>query len=177
LTEQPQPVSLADAAIRLGLSPDAVRMRVRRGQLAGVKVGRALLVYLDGRASAATESSERGTEQPNELHEHTERTANSASEQGQLAAVVAERDWLRRRVEELTALLNREQEAVLRLSSAQAEAGRLLAASAGETAAPAEQPDVLRPAGLEAEALAAAAKAVGVRKRDRKALLRRLFGR
>jgi DNA-binding Lrp family transcriptional regulator len=178
MTEQPQPVPLADAAIRLGISPDAVRMRVRRGQLTGVRVGRTLLVYLDGPAAAATELSEQTAEHRTNSEQRTERTseqANSETEQGrQFAAIVAERDWLRRRVEELTALLNREQEAVLRLSAAQAETGRLLAVA--PTGPLAEWPSE-QAAAPGADTVAAAAKAIGVRKRDRKALLRRLFGR
>ncbi len=48
------PLSLADAAVRLGISPDAARKRLERGTLRGEKRNGRWLVSLDSDAAAST---------------------------------------------------------------------------------------------------------------------------
>jgi hypothetical protein len=53
------PVSLSDAAVRLGISPDAARKRLERGTLRGEKQNGRWLVYLepDAKSDAAQDAT------------------------------------------------------------------------------------------------------------------------
>jgi len=106
MTEQP----LAQAAAALGLSTDAVRMRIRRGQLVGVRRGGRLYVQLAGARPNPTERADRT--RPNRTEPETEHGLDSVH------ALVAE---LRAEVTRLAAALEREQ-------VGSAELRRLLAA-------------------------------------------------
>jgi hypothetical protein len=55
---------LAAAAARLGISPDALRMRIRRGKARGVKRGGRLFVALAGDPNGAVRSATEQSEQP-----------------------------------------------------------------------------------------------------------------
>jgi hypothetical protein len=104
------PVDVERAALQLGVKPDAVRKRLRRGTLAGRRVGNGWDVWLDG-ASREPSRDEPPGKPPGE--------PDKPPEQATQAVVLAEENaWLRRRVEALELALNREQEAVLRLSAA-----------------------------------------------------------
>jgi DNA-binding Lrp family transcriptional regulator len=63
--EQSEPVALplAEAAARLGLSTDALRMRIKRGKARGYKKGRNVFVYMD-EAEAAPGSTEQRPNRP-----------------------------------------------------------------------------------------------------------------
>lgn len=63
--EQNDPVALplAEAAARLGISTDALRMRVKRGKARGYKVARNVFVYMDG-ADAAPGPTEQRPNRP-----------------------------------------------------------------------------------------------------------------
>jgi hypothetical protein len=173
-------LSIDEAARELGLSVSSVRRRIRTGALkteqATTAQGFRYVVVLEDTPEHAA------TEVPADVGDT-------------LAAVVAERDWLRARVEELTALLNREQETALRLAAAQVDSQRLLSAYATpsqidhvpapateEPATHAERPEN-GPARVESmqkttpaapEAVEAAARAAGLKKKDRRRLLKRL---
>jgi len=85
-------------------------MRIRRGQLHGVKVGREWRVYLD---TTAVPNEPNIGEQPEQ--NRTNRTESRSSEAERIVTRQdAEIAFLRGRVEELTALLSREQELRLR---------------------------------------------------------------
>jgi hypothetical protein len=105
-------LSIEDAAHELGLSISTLRRRIRAGSLAVEREqtpqGYRYVVLVsdepDGSSAPQDGAGRSDGACPTETYE-------------QLAAIVTERDWLRRRVEELTTLLNREQEAVLRLAA------------------------------------------------------------
>lgn len=119
--EQLARLSIEDAARRLGLSVSTLRRRIRSGSI-GVEREetpqgyRYVVLVPESAVDPALRGDESGPSAPDLL-----------------ADLVTERDWLRRRVEELTTLLNREQEAVLRLS-AEREARALAPADIAEEA-------------------------------------------
>jgi hypothetical protein len=193
-TEQAAPVALAAAPARLGISTDAVRMRVRRGQLAGVKAGRTWLVYLDTPAPAAEQPNRTGrTSEPNRRTEPNEpnRTASEQTEQVPRNSTPASTAYLLEEVTYLRAALEREQVAngELRrlLGNAQqqlTEQSRALLAAPTTAATPPleapESPD-LAPASVETvqqpSAVEKLLKRAGLGKKARRKLLERLgFG-
>ena len=99
-------LSVEDAARRLGISVSTVRRRIRDGMLTveqeATPQGFRYWVLFTGESSGTSAAA-----------------APESATVAELEVVRAERDWLRARVEELTALLNREQEAVLRLTASQ----------------------------------------------------------
>lgn len=54
-TEQGTALPLSEAAARFGITPDALRMRLRRGKVRGFKRDGRLFVYADAQANAASE--------------------------------------------------------------------------------------------------------------------------
>lgn len=101
---------IEDAAHRLRLSVSTLRRRIRTGSLAVERQetpqGYRYVVLVQEPEGRAMESDSDGAV-----------SAMASPLQDQLAELLAERDWPRRRAEELTTLLNREQEAVLRLAA------------------------------------------------------------
>lgn len=113
-------VSIDEAAIALGLSVSSVRRRIRAGTLTvereATAAGFRYAVILPDEAEPLVASADYAPpSQPPSQPASTDYAAPTQDDQ--VATLTAERDWLRQRVEELTTLLNREQEAVLRLSS------------------------------------------------------------
>jgi hypothetical protein len=110
-------VSIDEAASALGLSVSSVRRRIKAGSLTVERettpAGFRYAVILPDETSSPAPSTDYAP--PMQTPSHPE----------QVETLTTERDWLRQRVEELTTLLNREQEAVLRLSS-QVHSQRLL---------------------------------------------------
>ncbi len=98
-------LTIEDAAARLGVSVSTVRRRIRDGLLMAERVttpqGFKYRILLPNSPPAVPSPESPPPSNPDEL-----------------APLRDERDWLRARVEELTALLNREQETSLRLSLA-----------------------------------------------------------
>jgi hypothetical protein len=112
----PRRLSIEDAAAALGVSVSTVRRRIRAGRLAvereATPQGFRYWVTLEG-------------------GESSDSTRSKASvDANELAALTAERDWLRARVEALELALNREQETALRLSQALGQRPATLAAAA-----------------------------------------------
>ncbi len=171
--------SIEDAAHRLGLSVSTLRRRIRAGSLAVEREETPQgyrYVVLVPEDAAGGEAQLDGSE---------------PVDGDRLRDLIAERDWLRRRVEELTTLLNREQEAVLRLST-EREAQPLppaqeaieppsLAATLIEPIEPQRSPDsaVAQAAAADPFVLAARVreqlKEAGVRKKVRRRLVQRLL--
>jgi hypothetical protein len=90
---EPRPVGLHEAAAALGLSAEAVRMRLRRGSLAGEKAGRTWRVYLPGDAAppvAATGQPPVATE-PRPDSDHTALLAELRADVGFLRAELERR--------------------------------------------------------------------------------------
>jgi len=105
---------LSEAAARLGITPDALRMRLRRGTAQGFKRGGRLFVYPDGETNAASErpSDRFGTEPADRRTGSTPRGSGRAAPRDDLGVVVEfqkieldrvlrENERLNRRVEEL----------------------------------------------------------------------------
>jgi hypothetical protein len=101
-------MTLIEAGAALGISPDAVRMRVKRGSLQGEKGedGR-WLVWVDVEQAAAEREAERepgaAGEREGELSAEALR-ARIAVLEARLAAAESERDFLRTQVENLIML-------------------------------------------------------------------------
>lgn len=104
-------LTLIEAGQALGISPDAVRMRVKRGSLQGEKGedGR-WLVWVDAEQAAAEREAEREPGAAGEREaEHGELNAEAlrariAVLEARLAAAESERDFLRTQVENLIML-------------------------------------------------------------------------
>ncbi len=94
-------LAIEDAAVRLGVSVSTIRRRIR-----------------DGVLTAEREQTPQGFKYWVLIPGETAPPAAEVPAVSELALVREERDWLRARVEELTTLLNREQEVNLRLSTA-----------------------------------------------------------
>jgi len=100
-TDHRTAVTVAEAARILGLTPDAVRMRLKRGALAGEKRGAEWIVHLPSSEAGAEQTTEHhrtGTEQPSE--QTTERTgppwaALVAAKDETISHLAAENDYLR----------------------------------------------------------------------------------
>lgn len=116
-------LTIDEAAARLGVSVSTVRRRIRDGILTVEREetaqGFRYYVILEEPATVSTPG-----------------TPTAQNVDAQLAQLTADRDWLRSRVEELTALLNREQELGLRRTTDQ----RLLTAYSPDSEAPTQAP-------------------------------------
>jgi len=94
-------IPLVQAAAELGITPDALRMRYRRGKVRGYKRGNRLFIVLDNR----TEQTEQATEQA---------SGKNVAENGQEVSkafdfVVADNARLNDRLDRLVQMLEREQ--------------------------------------------------------------------
>lgn len=98
-------LTIEDAAARLGVSVSTVRRRIRDGLLMAERV-------------TTPQGFKYRLLLPNSPPGDPPPESPPPSNPDEMAALRDERDWLRSRVEELTALLNREQETSLRLSLA-----------------------------------------------------------
>ena len=102
-------LTLIEAGQALGISPDAVRMRIKRGSMQGEKDAEGRwLVWVDAEQAAAEREAERepGAAGEREL-EHEERelrelAARIEALEARLEELRGERDFLRRQVENLT---------------------------------------------------------------------------
>lgn len=73
-----QAFPLADAALRLGLTSDALRMRLKRGKIQGFKRGRRVYVYLPGAAKQSSDRLAASSEQrPSQEASESEQAADS----------------------------------------------------------------------------------------------------
>lgn len=105
-------VDLMEAAARLGITYDGVRRRLRRGRLHGIKRDGRWLVALPIAPPDITGPSP--DPNPQTIEQAPDSAGHAPDLATQLAIVTADRDWLRARIEELTTLLNRQQEIMLR---------------------------------------------------------------
>ncbi len=135
-------LSIDEAAIALGLSVSSVRRRVKAGSLQVERettpAGFRYVVVLPDEPPSQPPSQAPSTDDAPRSQTPSQEPS-TLSQSDQVAALTAERDWLRQRVEELTTLLNREQEAVLRLTT-QAPSQRLLNQVVTPTQAPSQPP-------------------------------------
>ena len=106
-------LTLIEAGQALGISPDAVRMRIKRGSMQGEKDAEGRwLVWVDAEQAAAEREAERepdatGEREPEREAEHEERellelAARIGELERRLEELREERDFLRRQVENLT---------------------------------------------------------------------------
>lgn len=126
--DAPHVLSLAEAAEHLGVTRNALRMRVARGSVPSLRVGRRLFVRLDSTPSAhgartTARTAERTSERTARVRAHQERAHAALVSQLERAITRLEGDvaWLRQQLEAATT--EREAAAVER-----AELRRLLAA-------------------------------------------------
>ncbi len=108
-TDQPAGLTLDQAALALGISREAVRLRLRRGTLDGIRNGREWCVYLTGRSVDPTPRSNRLTNQPTDRSEPRPRRRRSPT-----------RDREIMRLEETIAVLRSDVEFLQRLTEHQA---------------------------------------------------------
>jgi len=117
MTETPQAVSVYQAAARLGITSDAVRKRIRRGQLAGKKgEGGAWRVFLDGTAGQDTtgQTSETRQDRTRLMRQvPPDLAARIGALEQQLAEVTGDRDRWRQQAEHLARLLDQQQQLTL----------------------------------------------------------------
>ena len=106
-------LTLIEAGQALGISPDAVRMRIKRGSMQAEKDAEGRwLVWVDVEQAAAEREAERepdatGEREPEREAEHEERelrelAARIEALEARLEELRGERDFLRRQVENLT---------------------------------------------------------------------------
>jgi outer membrane murein-binding lipoprotein Lpp len=139
MPDQPtaRPLTLAEAAATLGISREAVRLRVRRGTLHGERGPAGWLVYLTNQDD---QPPDRPTTRTND-----QATSSVAVLRAQVAALTNERNWLRNEVERQHHDLERAQvaEGELRRLLQQAQQPRLLAPVAA-TATPVDTSNFAR---------------------------------
>ena len=115
LTEQGEQVSkqnrtalrLADAAARLGITPNALRMRFRRGKADGFRRDGRIFIYL-ANTEQPTEQRTEQTEQGSELSEQT-LDAIIELQRVELNRLLTENNRLNNRVDDLVQIQQREQ--------------------------------------------------------------------
>ena len=124
-TDRPTGVTLDQAAAELGLSREAVRLRVRRGTLPGERVDGRWVVYLNGWSVGATTHATSATDRPGRPRRPARRDAEVARLEQFVATLERERSELRedldarrREVQELHILLGRAQGLVLEAGDA-----------------------------------------------------------
>jgi len=101
-------IPLVQAAAELGITPDALRMRYRRGKVRGYKRGSRLFIELDNRTEQ-TEQAEKPTEQPTEQASGKNVAGNGQEISKAFDFVVADNTRLNDRLDRLVQMLEREQ--------------------------------------------------------------------
>ncbi len=107
---------LSEAASRLGITPDAVRMRFRRGKIKGFRENKRIYIQFEQASEQRAEQSERYSEQQ---AEQSEQGLDALSEQTlevivelqrtELTRILGDNERLNRRVDEMMDLQRRQQ--------------------------------------------------------------------